>query len=147
MSSSRLGEGMMVSLRRAVDYSTVVYATIGATMIRLVRGRAAADHFIRRATRDGGRSGVTRDHIDHLLVGRVDDHELVVEPRIVIRLQRGHSRSDLGRYRLNGDIAGDHGADRGFEVRRRGLVAGLLAEVFPDCLLYTSPRPRDRQRA
>jgi hypothetical protein len=50
MSSSQFGEGMMVSLRSTLDYSTVVYATIGAISIGLVFEGAPADHFIRRNT-------------------------------------------------------------------------------------------------
>src|SRR6185437_16845944 len=137
MSSSQFGEGMMVSLRSTLDYSTVVYATIGATGIRPVFQRAPADDFIRRNT-GRRRSSVTRDHIDHLLVVRIDDYELVVEQREIVGFQRRHPRGDLGRHRLNRDIARDRRADRGLEVRWRGLVAGLLAEVFPgDPLLRT----------
>src|SRR6185437_10272866 len=98
MSSSRFGEGMMVSLRSTLDYSTVVYATIGAIGARPIFGACPGESFHPPGT-PSRRSGVARDHVDHLLVVRIDDHELVVEQREIVRFQRGHPRGDLGRHR------------------------------------------------
>ena len=83
------------------------------------------------------------DDVGDLFVRRVHDPHLVLQHRVAIRLHRGHVARGPARQRIGVDAVRDRGADRGVEVRRRGLIRRVAADILPDRLLL---RARQRQR-
>lgn len=78
---------------------------------------------------------LTADHFRDLAIGRVDDHELLLHRREIVRCEGGNIARGLRRHRRRGDVARDHRAAGGAKSRRRTLVQGARMEVVPRRLL------------
>jgi len=93
---------------------------------------ANADALVLRR-RSAGRG--RRQHVSDHTVGRVHNHELVVNYREIIWSQRRIIGCRLAWYRLNLHLHGvrHEGARRGIKARNV-LIGRLLAQVVPDAL-------------
>ena len=79
--------------------------------------------------------GVTVDDVDDLLVARIDDQKLVLQQRIVIRLQRAYLPSKFGWNRLQRDLVRNRVTHTWRKVSWRFLGGSDPLDILPDELL------------